>query len=100
MHTLYLWDHGASNEQKNPLWSCLPLRRFDFSRKAGEAGEQEARDTGDEHARDHHPLSPFRAHHFSQRERRLVTRKSLEGSTTGSLSRLTNGKIEDHGPLI
>ena len=32
---------------------CLLLRRFDFSRKAGEAGEQEAQETGDEHARDH-----------------------------------------------
>ena len=32
---------------------CLLLRRFDFSRKAGEAGELEAKETGDEHARDH-----------------------------------------------
>ena len=32
---------------------CLLLRRFDFSRKAGEAGELEARETGDEHTRDH-----------------------------------------------
>ena len=32
---------------------CLLLRRFDFSRKTGEAGELEARETGDEHARDH-----------------------------------------------
>ena len=31
---------------------CLLLRRFDFSRKTGEAGELEARETGDEHARD------------------------------------------------
>ena len=32
---------------------CFLLRRFDFSRKTGEAGELEARETGDEHARDH-----------------------------------------------
>ena len=31
---------------------CLLLRPFDFSRKA-EAGELEARETGNEHARDH-----------------------------------------------
>ena len=30
--------------------TCLLVRRFDFSRKAGEL---EARETGDEHARDH-----------------------------------------------
>ena len=29
------------------------LRRFDFSRKTGEAGGLEAREAGDEHARDH-----------------------------------------------
>ena len=37
----YLSDQGASNEKKNSLWSCLLLRRFDFSRIAGEAGELE-----------------------------------------------------------
>ena len=31
----------------------LLLGRFDFSRKKGEAGDLEARETGDEHARDH-----------------------------------------------
>ena len=63
----------------------------DFSRKAGEEGELEARKTGDEHARDHGKekaasrilspsLSPLRAHHFSQRERRLGTRQSFYDS--------------------
>ena len=34
-----------------PYESCLLLRRFDS--EAGGAGELEARETGDEHARDH-----------------------------------------------
>ena len=69
MHTLYLSDHGASNEQKNPLWSCLLLRRFDFSRKAGEAGELEAREPGNGHARDHpFPSSLARPPLFAARE--------------------------------
>ena len=70
--------------QQTPREGCLLLRRFDFSgksRKAGEAGELEARETG-----------ALRAHHFrSERERRLGTRQSW-GATlkTANVTRTRN----------
>ena len=77
-----LHSHGASlhpgvngGNPVIPSRGCLLLRRFDFSRKEGEAGELEARETGNEHAR-----ALLSAHHFcSERERPLGTRQIQGG---------------------
>ena len=68
-------------------WGCLsfdltgtlarlpPPQALRFSRKAGEGGELEARETGDEHAIDHPFPSSLARPPLSQQERRLGTRQ-------------------------
>ena len=67
-----------------------PPQALQFSPKAGEAGELEAGETGDEHPRDRilsPSLPPLRAHHF--RSERDVWERGREKSGTQYVAMVT-----------
>ena len=78
-------NYLASNNVHGKIGFLPPPQTLRFSRKEGEAGELEARETGDEHAWDHgkekeegHPFpfpSSLARPPLPQRERRLGTRQ-------------------------